>query len=754
MAFKQRLAAILAADAAGYSRLMAADARATVMALDTARVVFQTRIESHGGRVIDMAGDSVLAVFETATGAVAAGLQIQSDLAALGEPASEERRMRFRIGVHLGDVIEKPDGTVYGDGVNIAARLQALADSGGMTVSDAIHGAVRGKVPTEFEDQGEQRVKNIGYPVRAHRALVLSTKASSPSSANTRAVAVMLVEFVDSGVRALGSAPSGSEQDPMCWSLAAQKVDDLGGRIFRSTARNRWVAFTGALDAVRCAAEIRSALAGADGPGQGSPRLRFGLHLAELQVDGEDLQGDGIRFVADLVQSAEPDTVLVSASFFEQIHRNSPFVFDDLGVRRLGHGGDESRVFRLHGEIGAFRMQSAPTKWRADMEKRPSSVAVLPFRVSGQADDQRFLAEGIADELIVELGRFRRLFCVSRSASFAFADSTLDAVSIGNALAVRHVLEGQIRRVGAHIRIGLTLTETETGTVAWSDKVTRPFDEIATVLDELTATIAATVFGRVEDASMVAARRKPPKNMTAFECLLRGMAHHRLGGVTEDHIREAVKWFDKAIEADPNYSAAHAWRVCSASGLPDFDVVAGEKGVRLALELDPNDAEALRIMATFELWNENHERAAALIRKAMELNPTDAYMKARCAGISTYTGEAHLSLSLLDEAESLDPFLPVWCIEERGVALYALGRYEEALKSHDRLAFQTWRSRLYRAASLVALNRSADARKLVTEAIVGRPGLTVSAVMANERYRDPEQRRGLRKRLEKAGLPR
>jgi adenylate cyclase len=166
---KQRLAAILAADVAGYSRLMAADERATVAALDVARSVFKSQIESNQGRVIDMAGDSVLAVFETATGAVSAALAVQQELKVSSNAVPEDRRMRFRIGVHLGDVIEKADGTVYGDGVNIAARLQALAEPGGITVSDAIQGAVRGKVAASFVDEGEQRVKNVPHPVRAFR---------------------------------------------------------------------------------------------------------------------------------------------------------------------------------------------------------------------------------------------------------------------------------------------------------------------------------------------------------------------------------------------------------------------------------------------------------------------------------------------------------------------------------------------------------------------------------------------------------
>ena len=180
---RQRLMAILAADVAGYSRLMAADERATVAALDAARSVFRTQIESDQGRVIDMAGDSVLAVFETAIGAVSAALAVQQELNVSSNAVPENQRMRFRIGVHLGDVIEKADGTVYGDGVNIAARLEGLAEPGGITVSESIRTAVRGKVGASFEDQGEQKVKNIPEPVRAYRVKVEGDTTSKPDSA-------------------------------------------------------------------------------------------------------------------------------------------------------------------------------------------------------------------------------------------------------------------------------------------------------------------------------------------------------------------------------------------------------------------------------------------------------------------------------------------------------------------------------------------------------------------------------------------
>ena len=148
---------------------MAADDTATVAALDAAREVFRIHVESRRGRVIDMAGDSVLAAFETASGAVSAAMAAQEQIEEAMAEVAHERQLRFRVGLHLGDVISKTDGTVYGDGVNIASRLQAMADAGGIVVSESVRVAVRGKLGAGFEDLGEQWVRNISEPVRAWR---------------------------------------------------------------------------------------------------------------------------------------------------------------------------------------------------------------------------------------------------------------------------------------------------------------------------------------------------------------------------------------------------------------------------------------------------------------------------------------------------------------------------------------------------------------------------------------------------------
>ena len=174
----RKLAAILVADVAGYSRLMEDDEQATVTNLDECRSVFREQIEIQHGRVVDMAGDSVLAAFETASGAVKAALDIQTVLAARNESLPLSRRMLFRIGINLGEVIQKQDGTVYGDGVNIAARLESIGEPGGVMVSGTVFDQVKNRLQVGFDFIGEQEVKNIAEPVRAYRVVAEGTPVS------------------------------------------------------------------------------------------------------------------------------------------------------------------------------------------------------------------------------------------------------------------------------------------------------------------------------------------------------------------------------------------------------------------------------------------------------------------------------------------------------------------------------------------------------------------------------------------------
>src|SRR5271170_2001083 len=178
---ERKLVAILAADVASYSRLMEVDEEGTLATLSAFRVVTDSLITRHDGRICGTAGDSILAAFGSALAAVQCAVDIQNELAHSNNDLEQDRRMQFRIGINVGDVMLK-DGDIFGDGVNIAARLEGLADPGGICISRGIHDHVMKKLPYDFEDLGEKSVKNIAQPIRVFRLILDGRKPEAPPS--------------------------------------------------------------------------------------------------------------------------------------------------------------------------------------------------------------------------------------------------------------------------------------------------------------------------------------------------------------------------------------------------------------------------------------------------------------------------------------------------------------------------------------------------------------------------------------------
>ena len=210
---ERKLVAILAADVASYSRLMEIDEEGTLATLSAFRLVTDRLISHHEGRICGTAGDSILAAFGSALAAVQCAVDIQSELGHSNNGLEKDRRMQFRIGINVGDVMLK-DGDIFGDGVNIAARLEGLAEPGGICISRGIHDHVMKKLPFEFEDLGEQSVKNIAQPVRVYR-LVLEGRGSEPRSSQS----------VTPAPDAEAEIPSLSEGEPVALASDPQAVE-------------------------------------------------------------------------------------------------------------------------------------------------------------------------------------------------------------------------------------------------------------------------------------------------------------------------------------------------------------------------------------------------------------------------------------------------------------------------------------------------------------------------------------------------
>ncbi|GGH36726.1 TolB amino-terminal domain-containing protein [Cribrihabitans marinus] len=563
--------------------------------------------------------------------------------------------------------------------------------------------------------------------------------------------ALMVADFVDSTGQMASDEEAAITRISDALSLVRDCVTRNGGRVFSTAGDALLAEFPSPVGALRSAIDARARLGGLPVPCH--RKMRFGLHVADVVTDGSDLKGDGVNLAARIQSAADPGEIDVSEQLHAHVQRVSPCSFSDLGPQDLRGMPDPVRVFRVDSTVDRHVYQVAPTVAEPRQRIRPNSVAVLPFRTAGdEDDDQRFLSEGLTDDLVHELGQFRSLFVSSRTASHTLDGQ--DPIEIGKSLGVKFLLTGSLRKHGDRVRLNISLSETATGALVWSERIQSGFDEILVAMDELTARVAATVSGRIDNQETRASRVARPENMSAYEFYLRGLWHHRLSGIDQSHVNRAIDWFHKAQTADPNFARPFAMEVCAWSYRPDFDLRQAEMLLNRAMELDPADPELHRIFGVLMIkLHRDHDASRRHHERAMSLAPNDAYIIGRCAAFYSFVGEPERALDLLERAEALDPFLPVWIAEERICALYVQGRYDEVGAAARNLPFQTRRTRCYRAAARVAQGDEDRARAIIAEALTDDPSLSVEYVVSQELFSDAAVLDRLIGRLRHAGLP-
>ncbi len=544
----RRLAAILYADVAGYSRLTGEDEDSTHHRLSEYLDLISSTVERHRGRVMHFAGDAVLAMFEAVVDAVSGALAIQNELQTRNQDLPDERKVQFRIGVNLGDVIEDR-GDIYGAGVNVAARLESLADPGGICISDSVRTAVGKKLDLGFEFMGEQEVKNIAEPVRAYRVM---------------------------------------------------------------------------------------------------------LRTAETK----------------------------------QATTSSPH--------------------------------------NAEISDKPS-IAVLPFDNLSGDPEQAYFADGMAEELITALSRYRWFFVIARNSSFTYKGRAVDVRQVGQELGVRYVLEGSVRKAGNRIRVTAQLIDAGTGNHIWAERYDRELNDIFALQDEITESIVATVEPELGAIEREHARRKPPENLDAWGLYQRGL-WHLYGDRSRDSLAEARRMFQRACELDPEFATAYAelaWThtLDITRGFSDAReaslapaTVAAEK----AVALDTRDPVAHFALGRVHVLKHEYQEAIAEMEAALSLNSNfdRAYYGLGMALL--YGGRPEESIPQFEQAIRLSPRSPLlWhYFYTLARAYFNLERDEEALTWSDKANQQPnapyW-SFAVAAAALGHLNRIDEAREMLAE---------------------------------------
>ncbi|MGH6930108.1 MAG: adenylate/guanylate cyclase domain-containing protein, partial [Dongiaceae bacterium] len=285
--------------------------------------------------------------------------------------------------------------------------------------------------------------------------------------------------------------------------------------------------------------------------------FRIGINLGDVIVDGDHIFGDCVNIADRVQQIAEVNGICISHDVYHQVRNKLPYAYGPLGKQRLKNISDPVDVYRILFDAESDLLRPAVrTRSRPLAPPARPSIAVMPFaNLSGRAD-QDYLSDGITEDIIVNLSKFRELFVIARNSSFTFKVRTATPQQIGTELGVRYLLEGSVRPSQQRVRISADLVEARTGREVWGERYDRELGEIFSIQDEVTRLIVGTLVGEIEDAELQRIGRDDAPNLEAYEFFLRGQQalnrYSRESNVVAQHM------YRKAIELDPAFSRAYA----------------------------------------------------------------------------------------------------------------------------------------------------------------------------------------------------
>ncbi|MBV8769478.1 MAG: hypothetical protein JO094_11360 [Hyphomicrobiales bacterium] len=580
----RRLAAILAADVVGFSRLIGEDEAGTLEALREIRSqIVNPLLKEHGGRIFKLMGDGMLAEFPSAVQALRAAVDMQERMQARNGGHREDRPIQLRIGLHQGDVVVE-GSDLLGDGVNVAARLEALAEPGGICISGRVHEDAAGKIALEAEDIGEQSLKNIARTVRVYRVSV---------------------------------------------GLPVTEPKDFG----------------------------RPALPLPDKP----------------------------------------------------------------------------------------------------------SVAVLPFQNMSGDPEQEYFADGVVEEIITALSRFRQLFVIARNSSFTYKGNIVDLKQVGRELGVRYILEGSVRKAGGRVRIAAQLIDASTGNHLWADRFDDELEEIFDLQDKIAVSVVGAIEPRLRQAEIERARHKRPESLGAYDCVMRAMP--AFWSADAQARKDALFLLERAMAIDPGYAlpkALAAW--CHAQNVAYHGrstLQERSEAIRLAEEaakLDSEDPMVLTVLAAAYSIGRRVSEASPLIEKALLLNPNSAWTWQRSGWVKHFLGEYELAIDHFKRSIRISPLdvLNFNAFFGIGCAHFGKERYQDAVvwlrKAISARASATFVYRVL-ASALAHLGELDGARQAVATFRSAHPEVTISKIVAGLPMNPQDYVDRLCEGMRRAGLP-
>ena len=500
------------------------------------------------------------------------------------------------------------------------------------------------------------------------------------------------------------------------------------GRIVKTTGDGLLVEFASAVDAVTCAMAVQEKMAGREG----QIAFRIGINIGDIISDENDIFGDGVNVAARVENECAPGGVCLSGSAFEQVRGKTKFEFDDLGERSLKN---IDRVVRLYG----VKLGNAPKATISD-SNRPlplpdkPSIAVLPFQNMSGDPEQEYFADGMVEDIITALSRFKWLFVIARNSTFTYKGRSVDIRQVGRELGVRYVLEGSVRRATDRVRITAQLIDAETRAHIWADRYDRAVDDIFALQDEITLSTVAAIEPSLRQAEIERAKRKRPENLDAYDLVLRATPLVDTG--MPEGASQAVPLLERALLLEPNYALAHGQTAfCNEilylrAGRREDNRTAAIQHAHTAVALGPDDAPAL-VYAAIAIGLVEHNRILAqeTFEAALAISPSAAWAYSWGALILGWGGEAERAIEWGERGIRLSPLDPWITAALHGICMghFLRGRYEDAAAAAQRAirskpGFSV--SHMFLAAALARLGRMEDANAAAKRVIQLQPNFS------------------------------
>jgi adenylate cyclase len=498
------------------------------------------------------------------------------------------------------------------------------------------------------------------------------------------------------------------------------------GRVVKRTGDGALVEFRSVVDAVRCAIEVQNGMVERNAGVAQDRRIEFriGIHLGDVVEESDgDLMGDGVNIASRLEGVAAPGAICLSEDAYRQVKARLDLSVSDLGSTQLKNIAEPIRVYSLlvgTAEARAIATSESVTSRPATTSPPKLSIAVLPFaNMSGDAE-QDYFADGISEDIITALSKLSQLFVIARNSSFTFKGQNVHVQEVGTKLGVRYVLEGSVRKSGNRVRITAQLIDATSGGHLWAERFDRDLTDIFAVQDDVTQHIVGALAVNLTEGERQRLAPEHTGNMEAYDLFLRGRdLWHR---VTKETNLAARDLLQRSIELDPNFASAHAFLALTHvldylngwSQSPPRSREKAEEVAMRAVALDDRDPWAHWALGIVNLYmRRHHDGAISEAQRAIVLNPNFAAAHVVLGEALSYSARADEALEHFDRAKALNPYFPDVLLHFQALAVFHLGRYEEAVGLLlQRLARNpvTDVSRALLAASYGHLGRFDDAR--------------------------------------------